>query len=847
MLNGKNKDGFKVSFLSGVKPRDIILILTLMLLGQSVLGRPRHINNTKSDDSNKKVQQIKINAISIDDKQPLNVSKKPDNVTPITRSSKSPSAASPLRSNAAGAGISAGTGRSGFSGINKSSLTSPDEAGYAKVGISQSSKVIPIWRSKGTAIDNKPNLQLQGTINAHTSSSSIKLPGMISSMEKLDTKSIGSNTRLGDSSLQSDSSKQEAQNSNQISLGKTLRVGSPIIAKSSTSLRAERTSVSTIEETPAQSRNHTISSNKTSLIGSPISKQQSLSPRTSKSLSPRLLIPLSQHASADAEASKDKSEGQSKDLKPSKTMGDNTSAGKENTLSPLQQAQGGEQHRTAASLKQTNTTSENHINTFAVSGHHSFINNKKNDTSSTEKPSSTNVDGRINSSESGHLNSQVNEDRTSTTIRKGFNRSIEPDNRTDKAEKNNGIRILRKPDITDKEFVENKTETNQKFKNINLKVVERLRSASRLRKADPGNQAHQPTPHNERPNINKGKFDQPELDGNRAPNDNVINKTDINSSPGRHRGHQSEVRPIHRNEHVYWDNHNQLHHRIIWPKYHFTVCYDNGPYFTFSYVYPYYLRRYIFVSLGGYWPLEYSYIRYYWYSCHPYYWYGYYPIAREVVGDTYNYYTYNYYYGDGATPTDYSSVAEAIKPVDHNTFADVREKLAQQAAKEPDTETPADILFDEAVKAFDAGNYEAAVDKFAEAKELAPDDKVLPFAYAQALLACERYAEAAEVLRGALAKVTPEEEGVFYPRGLYSEDDILFEQIDLLSKKAETFRFDANLQLLLGYQLLGIGEIDKAIEPLQRASQDLTNADSATTLLELAAKMKPDKEAENNE
>jgi predicted Zn-dependent protease len=276
------------------------------------------------------------------------------------------------------------------------------------------------------------------------------------------------------------------------------------------------------------------------------------------------------------------------------------------------------------------------------------------------------------------------------------------------------------------------------------------------------------------------------------------------------------------------------------------VCYTYGPHFTFRYVYPYHLRRYIFVSLGGYWPLEYRYARYYWYGCHPYRWYGYYPIAREVTGDTYNYFTYNYYYGDDRTVSSVSAQeANGIKPVDHNTFADVREKLAQQAAKEPAQETVADIKFDEAVKAFEAGDYETAVEKFAEAKELATDDMVLPFAYSQVLFANEQYAEAADVLRSALTQVSPEKEGIFYPRGLYSDDEILFEQIKNLSEKTELYSFDADLQLLLGYHLLGTGEMDKAIEPLQNASQDLENAEAATVLLDLLEKLRTNTETEN--
>jgi len=299
-----------------------------------------------------------------------------------------------------------------------------------------------------------------------------------------------------------------------------------------------------------------------------------------------------------------------------------------------------------------------------------------------------------------------------------------------------------------------------------------------------------------------------------------------------------EVRHVNRNEHVYVDRYDRLSHRTIWPRYRFLVHYGWGPRWTFRYVYPYYHRKYVFVSLGGYWPVRYRYTRYYWYGCHPYNWYGYYPLAREVQSDTYNYYTYNYY-GDGSAAAFGSyQAANGIAPVDHTTFADVREKLAQQAAEEPAPETLADSYFEGAVKAFEAGDYGSAADMFARAINLAPDDMVLPFAYCQALFANEKYPEAAEVLRAALAKVLPEEEGVFYPRGLYPDDDVLLEQIERLAERADLYSFDADLQLLLGYHLLGIGRIEEAVGPLQKAGQDLQNTASAAVLLDLLEKIR---------
>ena len=291
-------------------------------------------------------------------------------------------------------------------------------------------------------------------------------------------------------------------------------------------------------------------------------------------------------------------------------------------------------------------------------------------------------------------------------------------------------------------------------------------------------------------------------------------------------------------EHSYINWRNRLSHRTVWPRYRYMLHYSFGPWSTFRYVYPYYHRKYIFVSLGGYWPLSYSYRRYYWYGCHPYTWYGYYPIARELQGGTYNYYTYNYYNDDNVVGSASSQVIGGIQTVDHNTFADIREKLAQQAAEEPAEVTLADMYFEDAVKAFEADNYDAAIEKFAEAMALAPDDIILPFAYSQAFFAKEQYSEAAEVLRGTLVNVSPEKEGIFYPRGLYPDDDALFEQIDRLAEKAEVYSFDADLQLLLGYQLLGIGKLDEAVGPLQRAGRDMENAVAATTLLNVLEKIR---------
>ncbi len=268
-----------------------------------------------------------------------------------------------------------------------------------------------------------------------------------------------------------------------------------------------------------------------------------------------------------------------------------------------------------------------------------------------------------------------------------------------------------------------------------------------------------------------------------------------------------------------------MRHRVIWPRYSCVIGYRHGHNHHYRYHHPYYHRKYLFVSLGGYWPLSYNYRRYYWYGYHPYQWYGYYPLAREVQTPTYNYYSYNYY-------NDGSSYQPA--PVSQSA---VFEQLRAQPA-EPAEATLVDTYFEEAVKGFEAGNYDRAVEKFARAMELAPDDVVLPFALSQALMANRQYSQAAEVLRAALAKVKPDKEGIFYPRGLYPKEELLLAQIDDLAEKAELFSSDADLQLLLGYQLLGIGQVDQALAPLMFAGRDMVNAEVAGVLLRLLEKIK---------
>jgi hypothetical protein len=300
-------------------------------------------------------------------------------------------------------------------------------------------------------------------------------------------------------------------------------------------------------------------------------------------------------------------------------------------------------------------------------------------------------------------------------------------------------------------------------------------------------------------------------------------------------------RPYSRNSHhyelTYADRDAVIHHKTVQPGSYFVVYYDDGPLYKFSYIYPYYQRKYVFVNPWGFWPAGYKYARYYWYSCHPYYWYGYYPLAYEMMYGAYNFYTYNYYYIGSDSTEDTSQVVD----LDYSKY------VSSFKPEEPADTTLVDIYFEDGVDAFEDGDYKTAIQKFADAMEIAPEDIVLPFAYCQALLADEQYIAAAKVLRLSLEKVKPGKENVFYPRGLYAEEEVLLEHIDNLAAKTEIYSFDADLQLLLGYQLLGIGDYEKAMKHLTNASLDLEDTKAATMLLKLMNEIDIEKNTEPSE
>ena len=63
------------------------------------------------------------------------------------------------------------------------------------------------------------------------------------------------------------------------------------------------------------------------------------------------------------------------------------------------------------------------------------------------------------------------------------------------------------------------------------------------------------------------------------------------------------------------------------------------------------------------------------------------------------------------------------------------------------------------------------------------------------------------------------------------------DQIDTLANQAQNNPFDSDLPLLLGYQLLGVGQAENAIEPLNIAKDNSTNSAAAALLIDLAQKI----------
>jgi len=222
----------------------------------------------------------------------------------------------------------------------------------------------------------------------------------------------------------------------------------------------------------------------------------------------------------------------------------------------------------------------------------------------------------------------------------------------------------------------------------------------------------------------------------------------------------------------------------------------------------YYPRRYLFFSL-------------------PYYRY-YYPYPVYYYPEPYYGYVYDDYKPAGSQQQLY---------VGADTFRDVREKLGRQKAVESALQERVNRHLDNIAGSFADSDFTEALLLARQAAQAEPDSSVLRFVHSQCLFAAGEYGEAAVVLRDALLKSDSEQAGVFYSPGLYPDQDILAAQIsDLIDAAAEAKQFDAHLQLLLGYQLLGIGRYEDALDALQKAKLDYMNKKAAELLIDVLEK-----------
>lgn len=259
-------------------------------------------------------------------------------------------------------------------------------------------------------------------------------------------------------------------------------------------------------------------------------------------------------------------------------------------------------------------------------------------------------------------------------------------------------------------------------------------------------------------------------------------------------------------------SHNNWGHGDIWNNHHHNHCdFDDN----------------VFVFVGGFWP-------FWWYAGYPYYWYPWYGYGGPAYydyypagGSTYN--SYNYYDDTGALQP--GSTINGMQVPDYDALSAVNQKTNPQATEAPANNS--DKLFDEGVQAFGRQEYHIAVDRLQAATALEPADTVLPFAYAQALFANKQYDQAAAVISLTLSKTSTQQAEIFYPRGMYKDQNVLMTQIEDLRLAVQKNPADVQLQLLYGYQLLGIGRVDEAVAPLTAAKNDELTAVPAKALLDL--------------
>jgi thioredoxin-like negative regulator of GroEL len=170
--------------------------------------------------------------------------------------------------------------------------------------------------------------------------------------------------------------------------------------------------------------------------------------------------------------------------------------------------------------------------------------------------------------------------------------------------------------------------------------------------------------------------------------------------------------------------------------------------------------------------------------------------------------------------------------------------MDEEEAQADAQQTGIDRHLDNIAEVFAAGDFDKALLLAKEAVDEEPDSAALRLLYSQTLFATEKHAYAAVVLRYALAQIQRQQQDLSYPIGFYPDESALNAQIDNLARKAKDNPDRADLQLLLGYQLLGVHKFDQAELPLQKARDDVINADAARMLIDVLQNASQTKETQ---
>ncbi|MFH1614442.1 MAG: hypothetical protein ABIG61_05085 [Planctomycetota bacterium] len=139
---------------------------------------------------------------------------------------------------------------------------------------------------------------------------------------------------------------------------------------------------------------------------------------------------------------------------------------------------------------------------------------------------------------------------------------------------------------------------------------------------------------------------------------------------------------------------------------------------------------------------------------------------------------------------------------------------------------------------FDSGDFAEAVRKTRRATMFRPASTVLTFAYSQSLFAAGEYELSAVILWRVVNEASEKGLPVVFGHELYRDKSVLVKQINELAEKVDDNPKDTNLQLLLGYQLLGIGQVEQGRMVLKKVADSYVNGRAASALLGHAAQMK---------